>query len=155
MMVSVMMVQSGSGSVRSTAGESGAPPGSATSSWSPGTGCCQKACGGRSARASLGSLSERLGMGRTGSRTASPLGKHTQSTEGYLTGGHAGGRERTSRTGRDALGVGGATRQTVQNTDRTQAVKGRNGWPDTGTTFTQVRRKQEQKHPETPPESSL
>lgn len=50
-----------------------APPGSAKSSWCPGTGCCRKACGGHSGRASLGSLSERLGMGRGGSRMASPL----------------------------------------------------------------------------------
>lgn len=50
-----------------------APPGSAAGFCCPGTGCCRKACGGRSGRASLGSLSERLGMGRAGSRTASPL----------------------------------------------------------------------------------
>lgn len=50
-----------------------APPGSAARSWSRGTGCCRKAYGGHSERASLGSLSERLGMGRAGSRMAFPL----------------------------------------------------------------------------------
>lgn len=50
-----------------------APPGSVTRSLCLGTGCCQKAYGGHSGRASLGSLSERLGMGRAGSRMASPL----------------------------------------------------------------------------------
>lgn len=50
-----------------------APPGSATSFLCLGTGCCQKAYGGHSGRVSLGSLSERLGMGRAGSRMASPL----------------------------------------------------------------------------------
>lgn len=49
------------------------PPGSATSFLCLDTGCCQKAYGGHSGRASLGSLSERLGMGRAGSRMASPL----------------------------------------------------------------------------------
>lgn len=59
-----------------------APPGSVTRSLCLGTGCCQKACGGHSGRVSLGSLSERLGMGRAGSRMASPLRNthtHTQS----------------------------------------------------------------------------
>lgn len=50
-----------------------APPGSVTSFLCLGTGYCQKACCGHSGRASLGSLSERLGMGRAGSRMASPL----------------------------------------------------------------------------------
>lgn len=50
-----------------------APPGSVAGSVCPGTGCCQKAYGGHSGHASLGSLSERLGMGRAGSRMASPL----------------------------------------------------------------------------------
>lgn len=50
-----------------------APPGPVTEFWSLGTGRCRKACGGRSGRGSLGSLSERLGMGRAGSRMASPL----------------------------------------------------------------------------------
>lgn len=55
-----------------------APPGG-TSSSCPGTGCCQKAYGGHSGRASLGSLSERLGMGRARSRKASPLrNTHTE-----------------------------------------------------------------------------
>lgn len=44
-----------------------APRGSVTSSSCLGTGCCQKAYGGHSGRVSLGSLSERLGMGRAGS----------------------------------------------------------------------------------------
>lgn len=48
--------------------------------WCPGTGCCRMACGGRSGRASLGSLSARLGMGRGGSRMASPL-KDTHSAD--------------------------------------------------------------------------
>lgn len=47
--------------------------GSVANSSCPGTGCCRKACGGRSGRASLGSLSEMLGMGRAGSRMAFPL----------------------------------------------------------------------------------
>jgi len=50
-----------------------APPGSVTSPSCLGTGCYQKAYGGHSGRASLGSLSERLGMGRAGSRMAFPL----------------------------------------------------------------------------------
>lgn len=36
-------------------------------SWFLDTGYCQRACDGHSGRASLGSLSERLGMGRAGS----------------------------------------------------------------------------------------
>lgn len=51
------------------------PPGSVVSCVCLGTGCCQKACGGHSGHVSLGSLSERLGMGRGGSRMASPLRK--------------------------------------------------------------------------------
>lgn len=50
-----------------------APPGSVTSSSCLGTGCCQKAYGGHSGHVSLGSLSERLGMGRVGNRMAFPL----------------------------------------------------------------------------------
>lgn len=56
-------------------------PGLEASSSRQGTGCCQKAYGGRSGRASLGSLSERLGMGRAGSRMASPL-KRTHTHKG-------------------------------------------------------------------------
>lgn len=57
-----------------------APPGPVTGFCSLDTGCCQKAYGGHSGRGSLGSLSERLGMGRAGSRMASPLrSTHTQS----------------------------------------------------------------------------
>lgn len=76
-----------------------APP--ATSFWC--SGCCQKACGGRSARASLGSLSERLGMGRTGSRTASRLGITHTKQAGLAPWGHAGterGDTHRIRTGR-------------------------------------------------------
>lgn len=62
--------------------------------WRPGTGCCRTACGGHSGRASLGSLSARLGMGRGGSRKASPL----EDTQDRQRG------ETRSDVGRDAAG---------------------------------------------------
>lgn len=61
-----------------------APPGLAARSLSQGTGCCQKAYGGHSERASLGSLSERLGMGRAGSRMAFPLKGTQRKSQGQL-----------------------------------------------------------------------
>lgn len=70
--------------------ESLAHPGPTGGPWRPGTGCCRTACGGHSGRASLGSLSARLGMGRGGSRKASHL-KDTR---------HRQGRERHSGTRR-------------------------------------------------------
>lgn len=44
-----------------------APLDQRVASWFLDTGYCQRACDGHSGRASLGSLSERLGMGRAGS----------------------------------------------------------------------------------------
>lgn len=114
-----------------------APP--ATSFWCRDTGCCQKAGGGRSARASLGSLSERLGMGRTGSRTASRLGITHTKQAGLAPRGHTGGRERRHARDQDRTRCSreDLTRQKFQTAGRTgrtgrQAALGsRSRWTDT------------------------